>query len=128
MFISVFLDLEEETDSIFSLQKEERHVLVEKCAHRFVFKAKIKNTTDVISLFFHSLQQVDMLRPYKFVLAFENSNVDDYVSEKFFQAFVAGTVPGEENGCKEDGRNLHILGNIYTQREKKGFAENFQGF
>ena len=33
---------------------------------------------------------MDALRDYKFSLAFENSNVEDYVTEKFFQALVAG--------------------------------------
>lgn len=36
------------------------------------------------------LNKVDALREYKFSLAFENSNVEDYVTEKFFQALVAG--------------------------------------
>lgn len=39
------------------------------------------------------LNKVDALRDYKFSLAFENSNVEDYVTEKFFQALVAGSVP-----------------------------------
>ena len=33
---------------------------------------------------------MEALRDYKFSLAFENSNVEDYVTEKFFQALVAG--------------------------------------
>ncbi|XXG60967.1 hypothetical protein AAC387_Pa04g2740 [Persea americana] len=33
------------------------------------------------------------LRRYKFSLAFENSNEEDYVTEKFFQSLVAGSVP-----------------------------------
>ncbi|KAG0623294.1 hypothetical protein M758_3G163500 [Ceratodon purpureus] len=39
------------------------------------------------------LNKQDALREYKFSLAFENSNVEDYVTEKFFQALVAGSVP-----------------------------------
>jgi hypothetical protein len=37
------------------------------------------------------VDKVEALRKYKFSLAFENSNVEDYVTEKFFQALVAGT-------------------------------------
>jgi hypothetical protein len=36
----------------------------------------------------------DILPKYKFHLAFENSNTKDYVTEKLFHAFRAGTVPG----------------------------------
>lgn len=39
------------------------------------------------------VNKVDTLRHYKFSLAFENSNVEDYVTEKFFQSLVAGSVP-----------------------------------
>jgi len=35
----------------------------------------------------------DVLAKYKFHLAFENSNTRDYVTEKIFHAFYAGTVP-----------------------------------
>jgi hypothetical protein len=33
------------------------------------------------------------LRRYKFAIAFENSETDDYVTEKFYQALLAGAVP-----------------------------------
>ncbi|KAI3445981.1 hypothetical protein Pfo_002646 [Paulownia fortunei] len=39
------------------------------------------------------VDKVETLRRYKFSLAFENSNEEDYVTEKFFQSLVAGTVP-----------------------------------
>ena len=34
-----------------------------------------------------------ILEGYKFVVAFENSILDDYVTEKFFEAFDSGAVP-----------------------------------
>ncbi|KAG0501876.1 hypothetical protein HPP92_001948 [Vanilla planifolia] len=40
-----------------------------------------------------NVDKVDTLKHYKFSLAFENSNEEDYVTEKFFQSLVAGTVP-----------------------------------
>lgn len=43
---------------------------------------------DVILTFYQ-----DLLRKYKFVLAFENSATKDYVTEKFFDALDAGAVP-----------------------------------
>lgn len=39
------------------------------------------------------VDKIDMLRTYKFTLAFENTNVNDYVTEKYFQPLVAGSVP-----------------------------------
>ncbi|KAL0334865.1 UNVERIFIED_CONTAM: Glycoprotein 3-alpha-L-fucosyltransferase A [Sesamum radiatum] len=39
------------------------------------------------------VDKVETLKRYKFSLAFENSNEEDYVTEKFFQSLVAGAVP-----------------------------------
>lgn len=39
------------------------------------------------------VDKVETLKRYKFSFAFENSNEEDYVTEKFFQSLVAGTVP-----------------------------------
>nr|ABG89268.1 alpha-1,3-fucosyltransferase [Lemna minor] len=39
------------------------------------------------------VDKVQTLKRYKFSLAFENSNEDDYVTEKFFQSLVAGAIP-----------------------------------
>lgn len=39
------------------------------------------------------VNKVQTLKGYKFSLAFENSNEEDYVTEKFFQSLVAGSVP-----------------------------------
>lgn len=40
-----------------------------------------------------NVDKVKTLMHYKFSLAFENSNEEDYVTEKLFQSLVAGTVP-----------------------------------
>ena len=37
--------------------------------------------------------KLQMLKPYKFTLAFENGNVQDYVTEKVYQALASGTLP-----------------------------------
>ncbi|XP_042502295.1 glycoprotein 3-alpha-L-fucosyltransferase A-like [Macadamia integrifolia] len=39
------------------------------------------------------VDKVEALKRYKFSLAFENSNEEDYVTEKFFQSLVTGSVP-----------------------------------
>lgn len=39
------------------------------------------------------VNKLETLRNYKFSLAFENSNEDDYVTEKFWQSLVAGSIP-----------------------------------
>ncbi|KAK9004513.1 hypothetical protein V6N11_041983 [Hibiscus sabdariffa] len=39
------------------------------------------------------VNKVETLKRYKFSLAFENSNEEDYVTEKFFQSLVAGSIP-----------------------------------
>lgn len=36
------------------------------------------------------MNKVDTLKRYKFSLAFENSDEEDYVTEKYFQSLVAG--------------------------------------
>ena len=38
------------------------------------------------------VDKVEALKHYKFSLAFENSNEDDYVIEKLFQSLVAGVL------------------------------------
>lgn len=40
-----------------------------------------------------TVDKLQTLKRYKFSLAFENSNEEDYVTEKFFQSLVAGAVP-----------------------------------
>lgn len=38
-------------------------------------------------------QKTKLLRSYRFSLAFENSETPDYITEKFFDALMAGAVP-----------------------------------
>ncbi|PIA46286.1 hypothetical protein AQUCO_01500060v1 [Aquilegia coerulea] len=40
-----------------------------------------------------NVDKVETLKRYKFSLSFENSNEEDYITEKFFQSLVAGAVP-----------------------------------
>jgi hypothetical protein len=39
------------------------------------------------------LQKKNVIRPYKFTFSFENSETEDYVTEKLFEALEAGSVP-----------------------------------
>ncbi|KAK4401655.1 Glycoprotein 3-alpha-L-fucosyltransferase A [Sesamum angolense] len=60
------------------------------------------------------VDKVETLKRYKFSLAFENSNEEDYVTEKFFQSLVAGAVPvvvgapNIEEFAPNPGSILHI--------------------
>ncbi|XP_022922699.1 glycoprotein 3-alpha-L-fucosyltransferase A-like [Cucurbita moschata] len=40
-----------------------------------------------------TVNKLETLKHYRFSLAFENSNEEDYVTEKYFQSLVAGAVP-----------------------------------
>lgn len=46
--------------------------------------------TSLYGLFLFTVNKIETLMRYKFSLAFENSNEEDYVTEKFFQSLVAG--------------------------------------
>ncbi|WOL02795.1 hypothetical protein Cni_G11514 [Canna indica] len=66
------------------------------------------------------VDKVEALKRYKFSLAFENSNEEDYVTEKFFQSLVAGAIPvvvgapNIEEFSPSHGSVLHIkeLGDV----------------
>lgn len=42
------------------------------------------------------MNKITIYQQYKFVLAFENHNITDYVTEKIMNAFQAGSVPGKK--------------------------------
>ena len=50
----------------------------------------LHNDPIICDLIFVAVDKVETLKRYKFSLAFENSNEEDYVTEKFFQSLVAG--------------------------------------
>lgn len=61
-----------------------------------------------------AVDKVEALKRYKFSLAFENSNEEDYVTEKFFQSLVAGmniTSLARVTLCydKGDRRQIHLF-------------------
>ncbi|KAL4308347.1 hypothetical protein GQ457_01G000830 [Hibiscus cannabinus] len=79
------------------------------------------------------VDKVKTLKHYKFSLAFENSNEEDYVTEKFFQSLVAGSVPvvvgapNIEDFAPSPGSYLHIkdLEDIHSVAERmKYLAKN----
>ncbi|GMJ05600.1 fucosyltransferase 11 [Hibiscus trionum] len=79
------------------------------------------------------VDKVETLKHYKFSLAFENSNEEDYVSEKFFQSLVAGSVPvvvgapNIEDFSPSPGSYLHIkeTDNVHSVAERmKYLAKN----
>ncbi|XP_074269018.1 glycoprotein 3-alpha-L-fucosyltransferase A-like isoform X1 [Silene latifolia] len=79
------------------------------------------------------VDKVEALKHYRFSLAFENSNEEDYVTEKFFQSLVAGTVPvvvgapNIEDFAPSPGSVLHIkeIDDIAVVAKKMNFlAEN----
>lgn len=84
-----------------------KHIKVDsygKCMHN-------KVSTIVVFTFFSNINlpqdfpegdhggktKLDTMARYKFYLAFENNNNVDYVTEKYFQALMMGTVPGKGN-------------------------------
>ncbi|KAK8698927.1 hypothetical protein V6N13_115030 [Hibiscus sabdariffa] len=79
------------------------------------------------------VDKVEALKRYKFSLAFENSNEEDYVTEKFFQSLVAGTIPvvvgapNIEDFAPSPGSVLHIkeLADVQSVAKRmKYLAEN----
>ncbi|XP_028765887.1 glycoprotein 3-alpha-L-fucosyltransferase A isoform X2 [Neltuma alba] len=83
------------------------------------------------------VDKVEALKRYKFSLAFENSNVEDYVTEKFFQSLVAGSVPvvvgapNIQDFAPSSGSFLHIrqlkdVGSV--AKTMKMLAENPQAY
>ncbi|XP_021896735.1 glycoprotein 3-alpha-L-fucosyltransferase A [Carica papaya] len=83
------------------------------------------------------VDKVEALKHYKFSLAFENSNEEDYVTEKFFQSLVAGNVPvvigapNIEDFAPSPGSILHIkeLGDVESVAKRmKYLAENPDAF
>lgn len=45
---------------------------------------------------FRLKSKLDIIAPYKFVMAFENSVARDYVTEKIFGGLAVGTVPSKK--------------------------------
>jgi len=57
----------------------------------FCYIMLCKTKFNVLHIFcLGAVDKVDTLKRYRFSLAFENSNEEDYVTEKFFQSLVAG--------------------------------------
>ena len=54
----------------------------------------MKSSVILISNLLSAVNKLEALKRYKFSLAFENSNEEDYVTEKFFQSLVAGNKIG----------------------------------
>lgn len=92
------------------------------------------NTTDLWKKYDDN--KIEYLKNFKFNICPENSNTHNYVTEKIFQSFVAGTIPiyyGAENNPepeiinkasliywnKDDNRdNLNLIMNLKLDREK----------
>ncbi|KAL5221372.1 hypothetical protein ABZP36_026085 [Zizania latifolia] len=83
------------------------------------------------------VDKVETLKRYKFSLAFENSNEEDYVTEKFFQSLVTGAIPvviGAPNiqeFSPREGAILHIkeLDDVPTvAKTMKHIASNHEAF
>ncbi|KAH6794035.1 fucosyltransferase 12 [Perilla frutescens var. hirtella] len=83
------------------------------------------------------VDKVEALKRYKFSLAFENSNEEDYVTEKFFQSLVAGTIPvvigapNIQDFAPVPGSILHIkeLTDVdYVAKTMKYLADNASAF
>ncbi|RVW49843.1 Glycoprotein 3-alpha-L-fucosyltransferase A [Vitis vinifera] len=74
-----------------------------------------------------SLDKVQALKRYKFSLAFENSNEEDYVTEKFFQSLVAAESP-EIKGNIMKGVKNHWFGKILGSVPVVVGAPNIQDF
>ncbi|KAK3022553.1 hypothetical protein RJ639_047491 [Escallonia herrerae] len=83
------------------------------------------------------VEKVEALKRYKFSLAFENSNEEDYVTEKFFQSLVAGSVPvvvgapNIQDFAPSPGSVLHIkeLKDVDSVSKKmKYLAENADAY
>ena len=69
-----------------------------------------------------AFRKMNVLRRYKFYLAFENSMVEDYVSEKMFEGLIAGSVP-IYRGSQDIGQflpsNMSVINVRAVEREER---------
>ena len=62
---------------------------------------------------YHSVELLNVFNKYKFIICFENSYADGYITEKIFNCFFAKTIPiykGSEKICDYINRNSFIDG------------------
>lgn len=71
---------------IISFSSSSHHIVFYKEVLIIIVKSFVIHVSNLL----FAVDKVETLKRYKFSFAFENSNEEDYVTEKYFQSLVAG--------------------------------------
>ena len=78
---------------------------------------------------YNSIELLKVFNQYKFIICFENSNTDGYITEKIFNVFCARSIPiynGAPNINDYVDKKSYIDFNVITQEEALNFIKKIK--